>query len=45
MEEQFGYNCTETCHCLNESCDPTTGECSAGGCERGYANSNCSTGM
>nr|XP_034321672.1 multiple epidermal growth factor-like domains protein 10 [Crassostrea gigas] len=39
----FGYECVNTCHCLNiSSCDKRTGTCD-GGCTPGYINNNCST--
>jgi len=41
----FGQNCANTCHCINQPCDPITGVCPPGGCERGYTSSNCSTGI
>lgn len=38
----FGYDCVNTCHCLNiSSCDTRTGTCD-GGCTPGYINNNCS---
>lgn len=39
----FGYDCVNTCHCLNiSSCDKRTGTCD-GGCTPGYIKNNCST--
>ena len=41
----FGNNCSRNCHCVNQPCDPKHGTCPAGGCERGYKDLTCSTGM
>ena len=41
----FGNNCASMCHCINQPCNPEDGTCPAGGCQRGYEGSTCSTGM
>jgi hypothetical protein len=41
----FGNNCSRNCHCVNQSCDPKHGTCPVGGCERGYTDITCITGM
>ena len=41
----FGNNCASMCHCINHPCNPEHGTCPAGGCQRGYEGSTCSTGM
>jgi len=42
---KFGFECTETCHCNNQTCDPRTGTCPPVGCQRGYTGITCSMGM
>ena len=42
----FGYNCSSTCHCLNNtSCNSTTGECDIGLCESGWKGQACDQGL
>ena len=41
----FGNNCSRNRHCVNQPCDPKHGTCPAGGCECGYKDLTCSTGM
>jgi hypothetical protein len=41
----FGNNCSSNCHCINETCNPMNGTCPDGGCQPGYKDDNCSTGM
>ena len=45
VSDTFGNNCPGICHCINQPCNPVHGTCPAGGCDRGYKGSTCSTGM
>ncbi|XP_056003380.1 uncharacterized protein LOC125662467 [Ostrea edulis] len=39
----YGVNCVYSCgHCINETCDHVTGNCSIG-CDRGWTTSKCNT--
>ena len=42
----FGYNCSSTCNCFNNtSCKTTTGDCYTGLCESGWQGSRCDQGV
>lgn len=42
----FGNNCSGNCYCVSQQqCNKTTGTCPIGGCERGYKEITCSTGI
>lgn len=39
---QFGYNCAEICTgCLDEDCEPFSGNCTKDGCRNGYTGYRC----
>lgn len=37
---RFGADCSLTCNCVDELCDPVTGVCE-NGCDRGYTGDTC----
>lgn len=40
----FGTNCNKMCYCRNTTCNIFTGECSIGGCKKGWEGDSCDQG-
>lgn len=40
----FGTNCNKMCYCRNTTCNIFTGECSIGGCKKGWGGDSCDQG-
>ncbi|XP_069109091.1 multiple epidermal growth factor-like domains protein 10 [Argopecten irradians] len=44
INQTYGRDCTQTCHCANSDCDGKTGECNKAGCTEGWRGQSCSQG-
>ncbi|CAG2213411.1 unnamed protein product [Mytilus edulis] len=41
---EFGFECTQKCHCLSEPCNKSDGICPSLGCEAGFHGQSCNQG-